>query len=50
MFLSGLQIRPARPQNLRPVLTQARPGFHLKVYTAKSLAASRPSFMQAGRA
>ena len=34
MFLSGLQIRPARPQDLRPALAQARPGLHLKSLSA----------------
>jgi hypothetical protein len=34
VFLSGLQIRPARPQDLRPALAQARPGLHLKSLSA----------------
>jgi hypothetical protein len=53
VFLSGPQIRPARPQNLRPALAQAMPRLYLNSLRRKKPAGqpghhSRPQIRPAG--
>ena len=53
IFLSGPQIRPAWPQNLRLALAQAMPGLHLNSLRRKKPASqlgyhSRPQIRPAG--